>query len=85
LGLGPNLAIKLLDVSETGARLVVSEELAAGQEVEVELEALGLKNRTKMVSSICWQLKLEDGSFCVGVRFDKQLNYADWQNLALPR
>src|SRR5438128_2163012 len=33
LGLGPNIAVRLLDLSEGGAQLVVSEELQPGQEV----------------------------------------------------
>jgi hypothetical protein len=37
LGLGPNVALSVYDISETGIRLVVKSALATGQEIEVEL------------------------------------------------
>jgi hypothetical protein len=78
------VAISLLDISETGARLVVRQELKLRQEVEVELEAHGVNHLVKRVASVRWQLRLDDGAFCVGVEFEKQLVYADWLNIAAP-
>jgi hypothetical protein len=83
LGLGPNVAITLLDVSESGARLVVRQELALQREVEVELEAHGINHLIKRVANVRWQLKLEDGTFCIGIEFEKPLAYSDWQNLVI--
>ena len=40
-GLGPNVAVALLDVSETGIRLVLKTALVPGHDVEVGLEAIG--------------------------------------------
>jgi hypothetical protein len=82
LGFGANVAVTLLDISETGARLVVTQELTPGQ--EVELEGHGLKQRIKKIACVRWQLKLDDGNFGAGVEFDKPLLYADWQNIILP-
>ena len=84
IGLGANVATTLLDVSETGARLVVSQELTVQQEVEVVLSGHGLSKAVKRLSRVCWLLKLEDGKFCIGVEFEKRLDYRDWQNLATP-
>jgi hypothetical protein len=84
VGLGLNLATTLMDVSETGVRLVISQELPANQEVEIVLSSYGLKQPIKRLGVIRWQLKLDDGKFCLGVEFEKRLAYVDWQNVAVP-
>jgi hypothetical protein len=84
IGLGLNLATTLMDVSETGVRLVISKELALQQEVEIVLTSHGLKQPIKRLGNIRWQLKLDDGKYCLGVEFQKRLAYSDWQNLATP-
>lgn len=84
IGLGTNVATTLLDVSETGARLIVAQELAIQQEVEVVLSGHGIRQLIRRLSRVRWQVKLEDGKFCIGVEFEKRLDYRDWQNLATP-
>ncbi len=46
LDLGPNLAVELLKMSETGIRVVVRDALAVGQEVPVGLELGSCGRRT---------------------------------------
>ncbi len=84
IGLGKNVATMLLDVSETGARLVISLELPAMQQVELIISATGIRNSIKRFGLVRWQLKLDDGTFCIGVEFEKRLDYADVQKLAAP-
>jgi len=84
MGLGVNLAMTLLDVSETGARLVVRQELPLTQQVEVVFAAHGTNQNVKRQAVIRWQLKLDDGKYCLGIEFEKRLAYAEWLNLALP-
>ena len=84
IGLGVNLATTLLDVSETGARLIIRQELAIGQEVEIVISGHGLSQTIKRLCNIRWQVKLDDGKFCIGAEFQKRLDYRDWQYVASP-
>ena len=84
LGLGPDLAASLLDISDSGVRLIVKEELQLRGEVEVIISAHGLKDLVKRLGNVRWQVKLETGLFCVGIQLQKHLPYRDWQYLASP-
>ena len=80
-GLGRNIALSVLDVSETGARLVVKESLAPGPEVEVSLESIQLPRPAKRAATVGWCVAAENGTYGIGVRFAKMLGFADWQSL----
>jgi len=84
LGLGPNLALSGLDISETGIRLIVKALLASGQEVEILLSGIGARKTLKRLGKVIWSLTLADGRSCAGVSFDKPLPYADVQALTRP-
>lgn len=73
--------MRMLDVSDTGIRLIVVESLELNSEVEVEIESYGLKGIIKRLGYVRWQVKLETGQFCVGIEFQKCLNHRDWYNL----
>src|SRR5438132_27977 len=73
LGLGPNLAVVALDISETGARLVVQDTLMAWEEVEVLLSGSGVPRPLKRMGKVAWCLALADGRHAIGVSFDKPL------------
>jgi hypothetical protein len=81
LGLGANLAVAVLDVSETGVRLVLKADLPLGQEIEVDLDRAA-QRPVKALARIIWSLPTADGNFCVGARFHKPLPYADLSSLA---
>ena len=49
-GLGPNLAVSVLDVSETGARLVLSQAIDLLAEVEAIVGGYGMKTPIKEVA-----------------------------------
>jgi len=74
-GFGPNVAVSLLDVSETGIRLVLKEALPSGHEVEVGLEAMGDQRPTRIPGVVIWCVPMTDGNYCLGVRFDKPLKW----------
>src|SRR4051812_12478558 len=74
MGLGPNLAVAILDVSETGLRLVLRSDLPKGQEIEVNLDNVSTKP-IKVIADVIWSLPMADGNFCVGVSFQKPLRY----------
>jgi hypothetical protein len=76
-GLGKNLVAQFLDLSEGGARLVVSEALAPKQEVEVLIFGASQSKPLKRLANVCWLLALEGGNFCVGLEFQKRLLFAE--------
>ena len=84
LGLGANLAGPVLDVSETGLRIILTAPLDLQTEVEVIISGYGMKEAVKRLGTVRWQLKLEAGPFCTGIEFQKRLVYRDWQNVASP-
>lgn len=74
-GLGPNIAISVLDISETGVRLLMKEELPVGHEFEVNLEGPG-SHPVKMLANVAWCIRAEDGNYCLGASFQKSMPYA---------
>jgi hypothetical protein len=76
-GTGANLAVSLLDISESGIRLILKAPLEAGQQVEVCLEGIWQDQAPKVVAEAVWSLPTADGLHCVGCRFLKRLPYAD--------
>ncbi len=84
MGFGKNLTVQFLDLSEGGLRLIVAEALNPKNEVEVQLVGMGQKKPIKRVANVCWSLPIADGSFCIGLAFQKRLLFADIQVLARP-
>lgn len=82
MGFGPNVAISLLDVSETGIRLIIKTPVQPGHEVEIGLEGLADRRTTKLPAQVIWCAALADGSHCLGARFAKPLDYGLLQALA---
>lgn len=76
-GLGHNLALSLLDLSETGIRMVVRDPFQTGQEVEVNLESICHRRPIKVPGKVVWCMQAVDGSHCVGIQFYRPLPYAD--------
>jgi hypothetical protein len=84
LGLGPNLALAILDVSETGTCLRVREPLEPRQEIEIGVEGLGHSRPLRLPSQVAWCVGTADGFCCIGARFENRLNYRDLHMLARP-
>jgi hypothetical protein len=81
-GLRPNLALAILDVSETGIRLRVRESLEPRQEIEVGLEGLGHARPQINRAEVVWCVATADGDYCIGAQFQRRLNYPDLHTLA---
>ncbi len=81
-GGGPNLALTILDLSETGLRLLARSPLPAGQEVEVCLEGIWQRQALRLPAEVVWCLATADGKQCIGLKFHKRLSYSDVQSLA---
>jgi hypothetical protein len=82
LGLGRNIARQFLDVSETGIRLLLTAELARGEEAEIRLEGMTVAKTIKRMARVIWSFKTGEDSYCAGLRFDKALSYLDVQRLS---
>ena len=81
IGLGKNIVAQFLDIAEGGARLVVSQTLAANEEVEVLIFAA---TKIKRLANISWVLPLDDGNYCVGLEFQKKLRFAELSQTVKP-
>ncbi len=75
LGLGADLALRLLDLSESGARLRAREELGKGQEVTLALDSPRQSRPVEVVGTVLWCVPAEDASWVVGVTLAKPLPY----------
>ncbi len=82
MGLGPNLAVALLDVSTTGARLVLKEALPRGEEVELNLSCTGRMRDVKTQGEVMWSIPAEGGGHVTGVQFNRNLPHADLLDVA---
>jgi hypothetical protein len=81
LGLGPNLAVAVLDLSEEGARLLLKAELPPRQEVELDLTAPGVSRPWVTMADVVRCVPVGDGTFEVGLRLRRRLSYADLSHL----
>src|SRR5262249_36780010 len=75
LGMGPDLAIRVLDLSQGGLRLLVKVPLAVGQTVEIGLLAPGGMREVLPEGKVVWAVPTAAGEHCVGVQFEKSLDY----------
>jgi hypothetical protein len=82
LGLGPNVAVAVLDVSEGGARLAVTAAVPPGQEVEVTFAAPTLGRPVRRMAALVWCTPRDPGTWWAGARFDRRLPYAELTGLA---
>jgi hypothetical protein len=67
-GLGPNVAVRVLDVSASGACLTLSESLPAGQLVGVALFGARSPLPVACAASVVWSKDAGNGTFVTGVR-----------------
>ena len=77
LDLGLNLAVTVLDVSETGVRLVTKEALDVDQQVAVTLEGAHHKRPLRYTAKVVWCMETADHQFCVGLCLEKRLPYGE--------
>lgn len=77
-GLGPNLVLVPVNLSESGVRLVLHLDLPEGQEVEIIFQGPG--QPVKRVGKVAWSSTRPDGAFETGIHFDSDLTQADYHN-----
>jgi hypothetical protein len=81
-GMGPDMGGGVLDLSEEGVRLRVKARLSPGQEIEVSLDSVNHRRPVKLIADVIWVVPADDGTYCVGARFQRPLRYADLEGLA---
>jgi hypothetical protein len=81
LDLGANLAVRLLDVSESGVRLLARAALDPPQEVTLTIEGMGHLRPIKTTGKVVWCVPADDGAYCMGIQFFKYIPYADLTRL----
>jgi hypothetical protein len=67
-GLGPNIAVRVLDISPHGAQLALSEALPSGHVMGVAIYGPHLQP-VAAVGHVIWCRPSDDGTFLVGVEF----------------
>jgi hypothetical protein len=82
MGLGPNLTFKVLDISETGASLIVKTAVREGDELELLISAPSFIRPLQCLAEVVWSVTLSDGSHGIGVNFAKPLRTAERQRLS---
>lgn len=72
-------AAKPVDICEDGIGLVVREPLAAGARVDVELDPPGNQRGLAAMAEVRWAAPLADGSYRVGLRWERRIAFAEMQ------
>jgi hypothetical protein len=80
--LRPDVALALLDLSESGARLVSREALPPGQRVYLMLEGPGSGRVSRRQGVVAWSVPAADGTHCVGVKLLRRLGSEELRDLA---
>jgi hypothetical protein len=82
LGLGPNLAAGLVDVSEDGVCVRLKAPLAPDSEAEIVLDKVGSSRPMKLVADVRWCQDDPAGGYRAGLHFRRRLRYKDLMDLA---
>jgi hypothetical protein len=80
-GLGKNIAVQVLDLSETGVRLIVNTPLAKNNDVEVTFGGASYMAPIKRVGRVVWTVPTEKELQAVGVNFSPPLDYPSFLRL----
>jgi PilZ domain-containing protein len=76
VGQGVNCAESLVDVSELGARVILTQAIDPGRRVELRLLGWGHKSPVTRTAGVIWCTPTEEeGRFLVGVQFEQYLSY----------
>jgi hypothetical protein len=75
LGLGPNLAVRMHDLSVDGAQLVINSPLAKGDVIEVCFSAPGIFGKLSREATVAWCSDTLPEGYRIGARFQRPLAY----------
>ncbi len=77
----PNLALSLVDMSQTGARVRVRTSLIEDQLLNAEFSFPPAGIQVLRNSKVVWCAPLDDGSYWIGIQFDQPLSQSDLQEM----
>jgi PilZ domain/Leucine Rich repeat len=83
-GLGKNLVTQFLDISEGGVRVEVAEAVDFDEELEVLIFRPSQNKPIKRIANVCWSLPISNGDYCVGLEFQKRLQFVEVLDIAKP-
>ena len=81
IGCGPDVAHAVLDISETGASLLLKAPFKTGERLEVNLESIAHRRPVKKMASVIWCVPAGEDRYVVGVKFEGTLPYSDLNDL----
>lgn len=82
-GLGPDLVVDALNISETGIRLLLREAVVCGEEIRLQLRADDLPEAIVRLGKVVWSLELPaDGYYYAGLQFDRPVPGEQLRHLA---
>ena len=84
LGLGPNLAVNLLDLSVEGAGVLMSGKLQVGEQVEILLWGHVIRAKLKRLAKVRWVTKLEPDHFVMGFKFETPIPDTELNSFVRP-
>jgi hypothetical protein len=81
MGIGPDIGLVIRSLSQNGARILVTERLEAGEELEIELESVALLKPVKLLAKVVRAVRVPGCVYCTAVRFEKLLSYAEFSRM----
>ena len=81
LGSGPDIALVLRSLSESGARLLVTAALQANEDVAIEFRGPLTTKPIRVLADVVRVKPVPGSVYCVAVVFQKRLAYADFSRL----
>jgi NAD(P)H-nitrite reductase large subunit len=84
LDLGPNLVVSVVNISESGIGLVLSELLDPGQDVSLTLDVTTGGKVVKRIGRVIWCEAAEEGTYRLGIRLEKALRGVEMDHLCRP-
>jgi hypothetical protein len=78
LGLGPSILLRVRDLSQTGALLQLKAAVSVKDEVEFSCDGPGVRV-AKLYAKVVWAQAQNDGSFLVGIHFQRPLSFQELQ------
>jgi hypothetical protein len=73
--------LSLLELSQTGASLLLKSALEPNQSVEVELFGVGYPKTVRVEARVVRCAATPEGAYHVGLRFERNLPYPELQRL----
>lgn len=81
MGVGPDIGIALRNLSEASARLLVTSALQPDDEIELEFSSAALPKPVRVLANVVRSKAVPGNVYCVAVRFQKRLPYAEFTRL----